>query len=164
MRTNDLLDGKRVSMYRGIDIKNGYIVLFRKYDWRWFCTLTFRPGIRRWAIAQLFVNLISAIELKEGKKTSWVRVIEHGSLGGRLHIHALIAGTAHVSRHEAELMWSDIAGGAEIGQYDPDSRGLSYILKTIEDDPNNCDNLDQELLDEHLLDPAELRRRIENEF
>src|SRR6202007_1341869 len=98
-------------MYTGEEIKEQYVRWFRKYDWQWFCTLTFRPGIRPQAIAQLFCEWIIEIQRIECHKISWMRMIERGSLEGRLHIHALLAGTADLTPQAGRYIWSDLAGG-----------------------------------------------------
>jgi hypothetical protein len=131
-----------------------------RYDWQWFCTLTIRPGIRPLALAQLFQDWIAAIKQDEGQKISWIRVIERGGLEGRLHIHALIAGTKFFSPTVSAEHWSDIAGDAVIGRHDPESECLQYTLKSIAESQDY--DIDFDLSEKHLLNPAKLRRIMDD--
>jgi hypothetical protein len=128
--------------------KHEFVLWLRRYDWQWFCTLTFRAGIRRKASDQLFRHWIAALEAYESKSLSWVRMVEFGGEFGKLHFHVLIAGPRRLLMQKAVDLWIKLAGSAVIGPYDPERRGLEYMLKSIEDNPDY--DFDAALLGEHL--------------
>ena len=78
-----------------------------------------------------------------------MRMAEHGSEGGKLHFHVLLAGARCITPQNAVELWIKVAGTAVIGLYDKNRRGLEYALKSIEDGPDY--DFDASLHDEHLL-------------
>jgi hypothetical protein len=129
-------------------VKNQFVLWLQRYDWTWFCTLTFRPGIRRKASDQILRHWMLALEAYEGHNLSWLRMVEHGGVAGKLHFHVLIAGVQRTPTHRAVDLWIKMAGAAVIGPYDPERRGLQYALKSIEDDPDY--DFDAALFGEHI--------------
>lgn len=132
----------------GMVLKHEFVQWLRRYEWTWFCTLTFRPGIRRKASDQILRHWIAALEAYDGRSLSWVRLVEYGGVAGKLHFHVLIAGTKRTPTQLATELWIKMAGAAVIGPYDPQRRGLEYALKSIEDDPDY--DFDATLLGQHL--------------
>ena len=76
------------------------------------------------------------MEAYEGEGISWVRMAERGGEYRKFHLHALLAQPRRVSIQKATQIWRRIAGSAIIGPYDPDRRGMAYMLKSIEDTPD----------------------------
>ena len=138
-------------------LKHNYVMWLRKYHWQWFCTLTFRPGIRHKTGVRLFREWIGVLEADARARLSWVRMAEYGGELGKLHFHVLIAGVRRVPARRAESIWKQLAGTAVIGIYDPQQRGLEYALKSIEDGPDY--DFDAELRSEHRQRRPERTRR-----
>jgi excisionase family DNA binding protein len=104
--------------------------------WCWFCTLTFRAAISSKTSHRIFAEWIADLEGRETGEIHWVRMVERGDENGRLHIHALIAGPQLTSTQTAADLWRRLAGTAKIAPYDSNQRGVEYLLKTVEDNPD----------------------------
>jgi hypothetical protein len=112
------------------ELIHAYADWLQKYNWTWFCTLTFKgaPPLKR--ADRLFRVWISEIKQSEGtKKFSWVRVTERGAFGDNIHFHALIGGLRDASKWRWMFRWEELAGEANILYYVPKLGGVQYMLK-----------------------------------
>jgi hypothetical protein len=105
----------------------------------WFVALTFRNSLSNRTCNRIFLDWIAELEKLDGKQIQWGRMIERGGTTGRLHIHVLIEGTPHISMQTAKALWEQLAGTAIIGEYDPERRGVEYMLKDMEDNRGRRD-------------------------
>jgi hypothetical protein len=61
----------------------------------------------------------------------WFAVIEKGPIGGRAHLHTLVAGTYHVSTEVLEVAWQ--TGNAQVRAYEPHRGAAFYVAKSVPD-------------------------------
>jgi hypothetical protein len=119
------------------------------FEWQWFCTLTFRPGLSpaqaRWRLLRW------ADELRDALGTSdfqWFGVPEHGSTGLNFHYHVLIAGLNPGCGAAERLCWMKrwwkLAGDARIEDFKADSGAARYILKGVR--PEHFDKIEIHLV------------------
>jgi hypothetical protein len=132
----------------GLKVKQDYVEWLRDYDWTLFGTLTFREGIARKRANRLFGNWIAWLQSAVQVPISWVRMGESSPENDRFHIHVLIAGVQCCNLRRAIALWKRMAGIAQIGKYDPNRRGLEYLLKSMEDTSDF--DIDLQLGDHHL--------------
>jgi hypothetical protein len=127
------------------------------FPWKWFGSLTFRPGFSesqaRWRLRRWAGELRTALGTKNFE---WVAIPEVGKTGEDFHFHVLIGGLCNW--HAGERLdfmrrWRAVAGDARIEVYDPNLRGVRYILKYVE--PNDTDKIEF-----HLVS----RTRLQAEF
>jgi len=110
--------------------------------WQLFATLTFRPGLEsRVAICKrlLFAWLRSSASFTGGfKRLVWVVRAERGELGGRFHLHVLLAGLPIETKQRGCLSWSffciaewkRLTGSrVTVQPFDPSLSGVQYVLK-----------------------------------
>jgi hypothetical protein len=137
-------------------VKLSYVCWLEKYDWKLIGTLTFRK-VRSLKTAQkLLCGWIASLEACESAVLGWVRMAEYGRADHRLHFHVVIAGARRVTPEVAEKIWGQMAGIAVVRLYDRKQRGLSYMLKSIEDGPDfllEIGNLREEHLRRRQLNP-----------
>ncbi len=60
-------------------------------DWRWMATISFRHAVapeRAFALAEAF---LAEIEVAAGGRIAWAIALSRGEVGGRVHLHVLIA-------------------------------------------------------------------------
>ncbi len=114
------------------------------FPWRWFASLTFRPGIsaaqRRWRL-RLWMEQLQA-ELGD-ENFQWFGVPENGRTGQNVHYHTLIGGLrGWHARERLRWMkkWNRLCGDALITPFNPAVGGVRYILKHVQ--PNDMDDLE----------------------
>lgn len=102
----------------------------RRYTWAHWLTLTtcYAMSADRllWEFKELYVRRVSRAARQP---VPYFAVVERGTGGSRLHLHALIGGTAH-----AEMRWLQCAwkrGLTSVEQYDPGLGAAWYISKTM---------------------------------
>jgi hypothetical protein len=116
-------------------IRSAYVEHFSAYRWDHFVTLTFASAVSKRA-AETIVDerFRRRLEQLGQQRVDYVGAIEFGPVGGRLHVHLLLSGTARLSVEAVRDAWT--SGLAEVRPYDA-SVGPGYVLKTFgEDDPN----------------------------
>jgi len=97
-----------------------------QYVWAHFVTLTTEVAMSADRLRHEFVSRLTCATQRR-VPYSWV--VERGLAGMRLHLHALVAGTA--SLETPQLQWAWKAGRAKIEAYDR-ARGVAhYLAKTI---------------------------------
>lgn len=148
LRSRRCLNGGRVSTIGDSQIRSDRGVLLRawgdfvsQFPWDWFCAFSFRGMVDRRSGKLIDVppgtahNLFSAfgrdIEKVAGHPIVWFRADEYGPRGGRLHIHALLSGVAHLRRLSWMDEWSRRAGWARIFQFNPAKGGARYASKYV---------------------------------
>jgi hypothetical protein len=99
------------------------------YDWDHWLTLTPRsPDCRPSRLERCFeCRFIRKMEQAAQHRVSWVNAIEVGP-GGVFHIHALLAGTAHLSPAYIGDKWE--LGRADVERYDSTRGAAWYLSKT----------------------------------
>jgi hypothetical protein len=102
-----------------------------QFTWSWYGTLKFmsgRPSARR--AKNLFDQWISELEKAEGGRDfRWFWVMERGALGTNVHCHVLVGGFGN-RRTRWARRWNELGGEALITPYDPDRKGILYMLKS----------------------------------
>jgi len=118
------------------------------FPWKWFCSLTFRPGLTesqaRWRLRTWADELRAALG---NENFEWIGVPETGITGEDFHFHVLIGGLNdwHApERLEFMRRWNKIASDARVDVYDPSLLGVRYILKYLE--PNDTDSIEFHLV------------------
>jgi hypothetical protein len=108
-----------------------------QFSWSWIATLkltSFAPSKRRLKI--LFNAWIAALRNEEGGKDfRWAAVFEPGRMGTNPHFHVLIGGLRNRMK-SWEARWTELGGEALIHRFDPDQKGILYLLKTTDSDGN----------------------------
>ncbi len=112
-----------------------------RFPWDWFCSFSFRGMLDRRAGELVDVppgtahNLFSAfchdIQRVAGNPVVWFRADEYGPRGGRLHLHALLFGAAHLQRFAWMEEWRRRAGWARIYPFDSSKGGARYAAKYV---------------------------------
>jgi hypothetical protein len=117
------------------------------FPWKWFATLTFRPGFsaaqRRWRL-RLWIRELQA-ELGN-ENFQWFGVPENGRTGQDRHYHILVGGLRdwHAGKRLRWMKrWNRLCGDALIAKFNPDAGGINYILKNV--GPNDVDSLELHL-------------------
>ena len=106
-----------------------------RYAWAHFGTLT---AAEEWSAERLRREFLDGWVRRAAwharSPVPWFAVIEKGPVGGRAHLHALVAGTARVSTKVLEAAWR--IGNAQVRAYEPQRGGAFYVAKSI---PDGCE-------------------------
>jgi hypothetical protein len=112
-----------------------------QFPWEWFCAFSFRGMLDRrtgemidvppGTAHNLFAGFCKDIQRVAGGSVVWFRADEYGPRGGRLHIHALLSGVAHLRRLSWLDEWGRRAGWARIFPFDPTRGGARYAAKYV---------------------------------
>ena len=106
----------------------------KRYEWGWWCTLTFRGNPSSDYANKLFRCWMHKLNrktfgnnyYKRGEGLRWIRGTELQKREA-VHFHVLVSSDAVPSRAEAKAYWVKLAGDAKVAEYDP-SRGAAYYL------------------------------------
>ena len=125
-------------------LHRGWITFLQRYEWQWFCTLTFRDMVHPEAADKRFRTLISKLNRKlfgprwskkPNETVIWARGIEYQKRDV-LHFHALI-GCQNINldcytdrRHWADE-WNDMAGFARIEKIKSAKDAARYVTKYV---------------------------------
>jgi hypothetical protein len=111
-----------------------------RYEWAWFCTLTFRESVHPEKADKLFhvwwcminARLFGRRWYKKGRCVRWVRAIEYQKRNV-LHYHALIGGkgTPGLKAREFEEAWFELAGICRMSLVESQGAALAYISKYV---------------------------------
>jgi len=104
------------------------------YKWAWFATLKLTSGAPsdRNALRK-FERWLTELKASEGGRDfRYVRVLEYGRVRDHPHIHAVIGGFRNRRRYWEER-WGELGGEAKIELYNPEEKGLLYMLKEMDD-------------------------------
>jgi hypothetical protein len=106
-----------------------------QFTWSWYVTLKLtagKPSMNR--AKRLCDQWVGELEQQEGGKNfRWFRVLERGTLGTNLHFHVLVGGLKS-RRTRWASRWSELGGDALITPFDPDQKGILYLLKETDDE------------------------------
>lgn len=102
-----------------------------QFPWDWFVTLTFREPVPSFRAYRMFRRFVADIERAAGLPIAWFLVFEYGARNGRLHIHALMSNTAHLSRLWWLDEWNRRAGYARILPFDCRRGAVYYCAKYV---------------------------------
>lgn len=108
-------------------LHKGWITFVSRYEWQWFCTMTFRDSVHPESADKRFRMFVSKLNRKlfgprwSSKKRAtvyWARGLEYQKRGV-LHFHALLACAGkdlnHIAiRRDWEAVWQDLSGYARI--------------------------------------------------
>jgi len=104
------------------DIRNAWCQFLSRWDWQWFCTLTFRDIVHPEAADKSFRYFTSRLNRqlygprwykKAHGGIPWVRALEY-QRRGVIHFHALFADVEGVRRLSWMDEWNEIAGFGRI--------------------------------------------------
>jgi len=111
-----------------------------RFDWTWFCTLTFRESVHPEKAAKLFHILMCMMSqklygrryYKKNRYVRWVRAVEMQKRNV-LHYHALIGGKGSpaLKARQFEEAWWDLAGIARISAVESQGAALAYVSKYV---------------------------------
>jgi hypothetical protein len=107
-----------------------------RFQWDWFVTLTFRPGITPPKARRHLEHWIHEVRDQLGtEKFSSMAVPESGVTGLNFHYHAVIGGLrqGHGATERLDFMclWHRMSGDAQVTAFKPGSGGILYILKDL---------------------------------
>ena len=68
-----------------------------------------------------------------GSDFRWFWVMERGATGTNAHCHILVGGLRN-RRADWASRWSELGGDALITPFDPDQKGILYLLKETDDE------------------------------
>src|SRR5262245_57443461 len=102
-------------------LRDAWIALLGRWEWKWFCTFTFRDMVRPEAAAKRFRVRISQANgvlfghhwHKHGTGLRWVRAREYQKRDV-IHYHALMAGGQDLRRLYGMDRWHELAGYGRI--------------------------------------------------
>jgi len=111
-----------------------------RFEWTWFCTLTFRSSVHPEKAAKLFhvwwcmmnQKLYGRRWRKKSQGVRWVRAIEYQKRHV-LHFHVLVGGkgTPGLVAREFEEAWFDLAGIARMSLVESQDAALAYVSKYV---------------------------------
>ena len=125
-------------------LRGGWIELIERYEWQWFCSLTFRADQHpeaanrkyRWWIAQLNRSLFGSRWYRKPEKTAfWIRTTERQDRDV-VHFHALVGCSSKDLRHAAirrywSMRWNQMAGFSSIQAIGSKGRVSRYMTKCV---------------------------------
>ena len=140
------MSGKAISvpLSNNKALHRGWITFLQRYEWQWFCTLTFRDMVHPESADKRFRTLISKINRKLfgprwSSKTHetiiWARGIEYQKRDV-MHFHALIGcytknlDRCTIRRHWADE-WNEMAGFARIEKIRSAKEATRYVTKYV---------------------------------
>lgn len=111
------------------------------YQWDHFVTLTYErvvpPARARCDFTDGFVRR-AAFEAR--RPLAWFYALEWDAAGERVHVHALIAGTARLDAGRRGRAWK--AGNTCVREYDATRGAAWYVVKSLVDGRDDSDNYD----------------------
>jgi len=119
------------------EIRDAWCEFLGRWDWQWFCTLTFRDIVHPEAADKSFRYFTSKINRqlygprwfkKAHGGIPWVRALEY-QRRGVIHFHALFADVEGVRRLSCMDMWNDIAGFGRIEAINDKWAVRRYVTK-----------------------------------
>jgi hypothetical protein len=137
-----------------------YAEWIKLFPWKLFCTFTFSRRVFDEKANNVFADFINQLERFLGCDVGYVRGDEKRFSGcgkpacGR-HFHVLLTSAAPMTSGSVEQLWKSVAGGwsddtgALVLLFDPALRGVSYVLKLI----NQLDG-DWDFRNLHLFHPG----------
>ncbi|MHB8425144.1 MAG: rolling circle replication-associated protein [Gammaproteobacteria bacterium] len=124
-------------------VRDGWIELCSRYQWDWFCTMTFADAVHperafktwRYWVSQLNRDLFGRHwQGTEHGGVYWVRGSEY-QRRGVLHYHALMSAVndldALTYRWYWKNLWNDLAGFAMIDKIKDEVAAMKYVTKYV---------------------------------
>lgn len=114
-----------------------------KVDWQFWCTLTFgrvRTDRVQQSMFNRWVRDAARMAGVREERLLWIKRVEAGEIGSRLHFHALMAGFPYTDKtvtfaHSLRSLWKRAGGGwSRCYVYDPSLGALAYTHKGKERD------------------------------
>ena len=123
---------------RGRQLREAWVPFLRRWEWEWFCTLTFRHDVHPEAAAKRFEGLAARMNdalhgprwYKHRVGIEWVRAVEY-QRRGVIHFHAVIAGARGERPSVWEEVWDDLAGYGKIEPIRNTAAVLRYLSKYV---------------------------------
>lgn len=119
---------------------SAWAALLARFEWTWFCTLTFRESVHPERADKLFrvwwcminARLFGRRWYKKGRCVRYARAIEMQKRNV-LHYHALIGGKGSpgLKAREFEEKWYDLAGICRMSPVASQGAALSYVAKYV---------------------------------
>ena len=116
----------------------------RRYDWDWWCHLTFKnppPFERAESAFRCWMNALNRRTFgnnyyrRPNEGLRWLRGVELQQRDA-VHFHALVAGGPKPTCDFATKLWRKLAGDAAITVYDPTRGAARYLVKEYADSGN----------------------------
>ena len=118
-------------------VRDAAASFIKRYDWNWWCTLTFKGKppqelahkvFRRWLHKLNRRTFGNNYYKRPTEGLRWICTAERQRRSS-LHFHVLIAGDPKPAWDTAEKFWNQIAGNAQIAVYDSERGAAYYMLK-----------------------------------
>jgi hypothetical protein len=114
------------------------IAFLQRWDWDWFCTLTFPQDVHPEAADKRFRAFVMQLNralygrrwLKHGQGVQWARALEYQGRGA-IHYHALLTGTSGLRPRDCAALWHTRAGFARIEPIRDTVAVLRYFGKYV---------------------------------
>ena len=111
------------------------------YQWDHFVTLTYeRPVPPARARADFTDGFVRRAAFEARRPLAWFYALEWDAAGERVHVHALIAGTAGLDAGRVGRAWT--AGNTCVRQYDATRGAAWYVVKSLVDGRDDSDAYD----------------------
>ena len=120
------------------NLRNSWVEFLSRFEWHWFCTLTFRDAIHPEAAAKLFSVFISKVNRRlfgchwyeHSQGVRWVLATEKQKRGV-IHYHLLIGSEKLPTLRRLDFMdkWNKIAGYARIQPLNRSQAVMRYVSK-----------------------------------
>ena len=91
--------------------------------WDWFATITFRYSTAAHRAFDLAESWLVIVEDAAGGRISWAMAQSRGEVGGRVHLHILLAGVNDLDIREWQSKAVGLFGDCQIEIFDPE-RGV----------------------------------------
>jgi len=112
-------------------LRRGWIELFSRYDWDWYCTFTPKDLPKSYTMVNRFTKFVHALQKEEEILVGYVMVTEWFKLRKCYHLHALLGNVAQASRSRWWHWWSYRYGRMTLEQYEADKGATSYLTKYV---------------------------------
>lgn len=125
-------------------LHNGWLSFLSRYEWQWFCTMTFRDSVHPESADKRFRLFVSKLNRalfgprwssKKHMTVYWARGMEYQKRGV-LHFHALLACggkdlTQQAVRQRWVAVWNDLSGYARIENVRSSEEATRYVTKYV---------------------------------
>jgi hypothetical protein len=114
-------------------LRDAWSAWLRSARWAHFLTFTAERAAPPYALRAEFIAWERRMNCVAQRALSWFYVVELGPVGGRAHMHVLVAGTAAVPCDRLGTAWQ--LGDTHVRVYDPARDAARYVTKDLANAP-----------------------------
>lgn len=132
-------------------------------DWNWIGTVTLRHVLSNSRAFAEVADWLNTVQNSAKGPIAWVMAQARGELGGRLHVHLLVAGVAHLS---IDVWRTDLTrrfGDSQLEEFEDSRGGAHYVAKNGLADSGDF-RFGGELLEVNGRQAAAIKDRIASEL